>query len=247
MDKIRLLSEIPYDETIFIDADCLAYSDLNVLFSVFSDADDFSCFGNIASNPEESAGWFNWKNLPNNIQNRVEYTVGLHGGVYFMRKTEKLMSVFASAEHILSDYASYKFNGFVNPADEPVLALSMAINKCKPIPFSTYGMVCYWNTDIYLSDEPPMIKRSRKPISLLHWGTRYTKTPYYRYEVEKNEFIDRNCLQKTLFKLKYQCSVVKYKLYIISLNSIEKASKVNFLKKIWHLLKKIVYLSKNQF
>lgn len=47
MDKLLLGQNLPHEETIFIDADCLAYGDLNELFEVFSVADDFSCLGNV--------------------------------------------------------------------------------------------------------------------------------------------------------------------------------------------------------
>ena len=36
---------LPYDINIFIDADCLAFGDLNRLFEDFEEADDFSCLG----------------------------------------------------------------------------------------------------------------------------------------------------------------------------------------------------------
>lgn len=44
-DKLLLGENLPYDENVFIEADCLTYSDLNRLFDVFSSSDDFSCFG----------------------------------------------------------------------------------------------------------------------------------------------------------------------------------------------------------
>ena len=43
--KFELLIHAPYDETIFIDADCLAYADLNGYWQYFSDADDFTGCG----------------------------------------------------------------------------------------------------------------------------------------------------------------------------------------------------------
>ena len=45
LDKLRLPECIPYDETIFIDSDCLAYRDLNEFWDAFKKAHDFSAFG----------------------------------------------------------------------------------------------------------------------------------------------------------------------------------------------------------
>ena len=44
-DKFALLVRAPYDETIFIDADCLAYADLNAYWDYFAAADDFTGCG----------------------------------------------------------------------------------------------------------------------------------------------------------------------------------------------------------
>ena len=47
LDKLILGEHLPYDVNIFIDADCLAYGDLNQLFDYFEKADEFSCFGRV--------------------------------------------------------------------------------------------------------------------------------------------------------------------------------------------------------
>ena len=45
LDKLVLPRLAPYDETIFIDADCLAYRDLNDFWNYFEQAADFTAFG----------------------------------------------------------------------------------------------------------------------------------------------------------------------------------------------------------
>ena len=59
-DKLRLPEYLPFDETIFIDSDCLAYKDLNDFWEVFKDADDFSMFGTNFPVDYEY-GWFKKK------------------------------------------------------------------------------------------------------------------------------------------------------------------------------------------
>ena len=44
-DKLCLPSLVPYDQTIFIDADCLAYSDLNDMWKMFEGAPAFGVLG----------------------------------------------------------------------------------------------------------------------------------------------------------------------------------------------------------
>ena len=45
MDKLRLFECLPYDEIIFIDADCLVYGCIDDWWSRFENGPAFSCFG----------------------------------------------------------------------------------------------------------------------------------------------------------------------------------------------------------
>lgn len=78
LDKLSMLESLPYDVNIFIDADCIAYGDLNRLFDMFKDADDFSCFGRVLP-LNDKTGWFEYENL-GELKQKVSYVVGLHGG-----------------------------------------------------------------------------------------------------------------------------------------------------------------------
>lgn len=44
MDKLKVFSLCPYDECIFIDADCLVFKDISPLWEHMNDVDGFSCF-----------------------------------------------------------------------------------------------------------------------------------------------------------------------------------------------------------
>ena len=143
LDKLEMFALLPYDVNLFIDADCLAYGDLNRLFTLFQNADDFSCFGRVLP-LDDTTGWFEYKNL-GELQEKVSYVVGLHGGIYYMRKTERCRAVLETAQKLVPHYREYRFKGkFATPGDEPLVALSMALNGCKPIPHDLQGILCYW-------------------------------------------------------------------------------------------------------
>lgn len=44
-DKFSLLINSPYDETIFIEPDCLIYRNLDSFWDILAGKSDFSCFG----------------------------------------------------------------------------------------------------------------------------------------------------------------------------------------------------------
>lgn len=83
-DKFELLTHSPFDETIFIDSDCLAYANLNDFWDYFADADDFSAAGtNYALN--SNRGLFNYNEI-GAYKNRITCKPDIHGGLYFVRK-----------------------------------------------------------------------------------------------------------------------------------------------------------------
>lgn len=186
LDKLALYDYLPYDISVFIDADCLAYGDLNRIPDLFMEADDFCCFGRVLP-LEDKTGWFNYEDL-GDLQSRVSYCVGLHGGIYYIRRTEKSAAVFETAKEIANNYHKYHFKGnFATPGDEPIIALSMALHGCKPIPHDTGAICCYWEhenkMDLDISRGEAWIRARQKKTILVHWGTRFTRQLLYKKQV----------------------------------------------------------------
>lgn len=194
LDKLSLGEYFPYDVNIFIDSDCLAYGDLNQLFDYFEKADDFSCFGRVLP-LDDKTGWFEYENL-GDLQNKISYIVGLHGGIYFIRKGEICQKVLSDAKELIPDYPKFKFKGkFNTPGDEPLIALSMAINKCHPVQFQRQAICCYWEyvdcMSIDISEGKAFVEREPKGSTiLLHWGTRYTRELEYKKQLELLSIIE---------------------------------------------------------
>ena len=193
LDKLSLYDYLPYDTSVFIDADCLAYGDLNVIFDHFREADDFCCYGRVLP-LEDRTGWFNYEDL-GELQSRVSYCVGLHGGIYYIRRTPKAAEVFKTAKQIARDYEKYSFRGrFSTPGDEPILALSMALTGCKPIPFHPEGICCYWEYENQMSLDiakgSAVIRKTGQQTHLVHWGTRFTKQLLYQKQVAAMALLD---------------------------------------------------------
>lgn len=186
LDKLALYDYLPFDISVFIDADCLAYGDLNEILTYFENADDFCCFGRVLP-LDDKTGWFNYEDL-GELQPHVAYCVGLHGGIYYIRRSEVSEAVFDTAKQIIKDYEKYNFKGnFSTPGDEPVLALSMALNKCKPVPHDTRAICCYWEhenkMELNIAKGKANVLTYGKPVLLVHWGTRFTRQLLYQKQV----------------------------------------------------------------
>jgi hypothetical protein len=131
-DKLRLIDYLPFDETIFIDADCLIYEDLNPWWQRFSEAGDFCAFGVAHDSLNTGKGWFQASGMKE-YSKYISFEPMYNGGVYYIRNTETSQKVFSIAKEVAKNYQAYAFNGFSTPADEPLLALGMAVCKCRPI------------------------------------------------------------------------------------------------------------------
>lgn len=185
LDKLRLYEFSPFEECVFIDADCLAYGDLNGMFDWFAGADDVSCHGRVLPLTDKT-GWFNYEDL-GDLKDKITYCVGLHGGIYFIRKTPKAAAVFETAKLLVKDYEMFHFKGkFQTPGDEPLMALSMALHDCRPIPFVTEGICCYWEQGRVLALDIRKGKAVNRTTGqrtiLVHWGTRFTRRLRYRLQ-----------------------------------------------------------------
>ena len=188
LDKLVLPRFAPYDETIFIDADCLAYHDLNDFWSLFENAADFTAFG--SNHPTDFPyAWFK-KDDVGEFTNRIEFIPDFIGGVYFVRKSEEL-SVFANTcDQILENYYHYTFRQFEDPADEPVFALAMAIHNFKPIdrehaPICFYPHAASFSSDIskgFVNYKSIYEEDAHSWAYLVHWGSGNTPLPPYTCE-----------------------------------------------------------------
>ena len=235
LDKLEMYEYLPYDINIFIDADCLAYRDINRLFDIFENADDFSCFGRVLP-LDDKTGWFEYENLNADLQNQIDYVVGLHGGIYYMRKTPKCKKVLDDAKAFSLNYADYKFKGkFETPGDEPLVALSMTVNKCKPIPHDLSAIFCYWECEngikLSFKNNSAYIVSENIYTDIIHWGTRFTKTPIYLKQISA-----LNLLRENKPSVMLALSDFKYNIIIFYNHSL------NFAKRIYNKIKRILHI-----
>ena len=246
MDKLSLLQNCPYEENIFIDADCLVYLDINFLWDLFSNADDFSCFGSIL--PMDSKdGWFQQdaqKLYP------IHFITHLHGMLYFIRKSEAIMQMDTWCKTIISDYNAISFKAFNDVlADEPVLALAMAIMNFRPVvrkpeyycfvPFATTLSTDYFRRKVRYSNPKD---GSIDSCAIVHWGNKNTEKYQYR--------ADAHCIQSEHNNKRYNAALnyVCYRFGLIRclywlLDSIKKfAGFIHwFFERVCSKIKKTIY------
>lgn len=193
MDKLTMLKNPPFDENIFIDADCLVYKDINKYWDYFPEK-GVTCFGK-ALPLTSHEGWFDITDI-GEYKEKIDFIPQMHGGIIFFKKDELTNTIYRTALSIAKDYKRYRFKYFDNPADEPIIALSMAVNGSKPIElpeeerakaFLFYPTADSVTMDItsgklsYTNKKGDVIDN----VLLLHWQNVNTETPKYKIEILK--------------------------------------------------------------
>ena len=209
IDKLRILDLSPFDETIFIDADSLAYKDLNGLWAYFKDSPDVGLLGRTA--PKDSDyGWWKDENL-GALRDKVDYKMTCQGGVYYIRNNGKdLPAIKETCRFIAEHYMEYHFSIFETLLeDETILCLALAVHHMRPVDNWFDVFAYYPEAKCYAMNIRRGILKyiwtdgSGKPNTkafLVHFGTRYTINPkgdgiYYRevYRLKYSRRMVRNC------------------------------------------------------
>ncbi len=184
MDKLQMYRYSPYDETIFIDADSLILHDLKELWTDFATEDDVSCYG--VTLPIDGAAakraWFSYEDS-GRWKKDIHFLVGLHGGLYYFRKTERCAQIFEKAILLSREYDQYQFKDFQKPADEPVLAMAMAIHGCHPCekPPKLVFVHAYYGRIKTNRRGDLLIDGKKTDTAICHFATRNTKGFLYCY------------------------------------------------------------------
>lgn len=189
-DKMLFVWHAPYDENIYIDADSLAYRDLNLLWKRFRRAPDFCVLGRVLP-LDDPQGWF----LPEYAgpyAKDLTCQIVCQGGIYFLRHGEAFPSFLATCRDVFQHFEDYHFNLY---SDEALLSFACAVHRFYPEE-TWSGVFCYYPESEILSMD---LSRGKLRFRwrycpdnvwgmsqlLVHWGTRFTREDPYLGEAGK--------------------------------------------------------------
>ena len=238
MDKFLLLRHCPYDETIFFDADIIAYSDLNQYWEIFKGATDFSSIGKNYDLNQDGA-WYDIEGI-GEFGKEISYKVQVHMGVCYVRKSESLDKLYRDCERIIRCYDGLTIKMFSSSKDEVTMGIAMPMNNMRVVDEqpeyiaalpsvsnvkasllnNTLKYTSYWGT------------RVESGGLLIHFGTEHTREPLYKFEVECLNHLINRTTDTVIFKIRY-CIGTRW----ISLKIMSEFRKLTALGK--HVLRKI--------
>ena len=120
-DKLRLADLTPYDETIFIDADCLVVRNLSGLWDIVKDSPDFGIYGAVYD-PESKMGKVEL-DRSGRLRDRMHAPCSCQGGMRFVRKSPKLEGFTELCLSILDNYSEFQMPGHSKPSDDMISRL----------------------------------------------------------------------------------------------------------------------------
>lgn len=200
VQKLFLYDYSPFEETIFIDADCLAVGDFSFLWDLFS-TQEVSAIGECLT----TGTWAGMQVEQTCASLKIPYLIQLNGGVYFFRKGDVAAAVYRKAQDLIQRYDEIgiaRLRGQIN--EEPLISLSMAMHAQLPIDDQGKGM----RTPVGQSGvfEMDILKQYcafqkhgiRVTPAIMHFGGGYPEAFHYRREVRKMDLHLKYKLPKSL-------------------------------------------------
>ena len=185
VDKL-LLRHSPYEESIFLDADMLVLENIDDLWDVFREADDVSVFGCVLPLDSQD-GWFTYEGS-GAYRDRIRYLLSMNGGIYYFRNTPRGQKIIADALKVIGDYNTIDFKYFDTPQDEPLMAMAMVINDCRPCEKSYPMLILPACEEKITADYMGNVYegKQKSDARLIHFSSPRTKLFLYNYLNEMN-------------------------------------------------------------
>ncbi|MEJ8801769.1 hypothetical protein [Pontibacter sp. H249] len=191
IQKLYIYDYSPFDETIFIDVDCLVVREFNFLWTLFQN-EDVSVIGRKV---------FSGKIWGSTIENfkaklNIEYLLSFNGGVYYFKKNKIAEQVFNKAKTLVTSYDELgidRHRGGIN--EEPLMSLAMGIFRMNSIDDERLGMYTpvnlkgTINIDV-LKGKCEFVKGDTLVSpAIMHFGGGYPEAFHYRRESRKIDLV----------------------------------------------------------
>jgi hypothetical protein len=187
LQKLYIRDYTPFEETLFIDVDCLCVRSINFLWEPFAKC-DVSVIGRKIFEGEQFG--FSLSDIKERLG--LKYVISFNGGVYYFKKNQTAKTIFDTSKDIVKNYQNYnlvKVRGEI--ADEPLMSLAMGLHDQEPINdhgkgmYTPVGQSGQFKMDV-LKGYCEFVKTGRGVSpAIMHFGFGHTRAFHYRREAMK--------------------------------------------------------------
>lgn len=135
LDKLRVYDYSPFEETMFLDSDCLIVKD-----DMDRHWDNFKSYDfNLAGNKMTQGRWYNFDIAKVLQEMQIPYVVKMNSGMFYFKKNNKAEEFFALTNHLVANQSnligcSHRVEQQI--ADEPFLGAAMGALSIDPVGYS---------------------------------------------------------------------------------------------------------------
>jgi len=184
--KLHIDLYSPFEETLFIDADCLVFKSMEAMISLCR-KQSFVVFGGQINSGE----WY--MDVAATCERFGLPSIPLfNGGTYYFNNKELAAAVYGNARRLMKEYKDIgfgEFRGSIN--EEPLIAVSMALNNVEAVDDKGIGMrtpigiIGALTVDIL--NEVCSFNKEGDVVSpaILHFSGSYSDAFHYRREAAK--------------------------------------------------------------
>ena len=148
-DKFRVFVDSPYEETVFIESDCLVYRNLDEMFELLAGGDDYTAFG---VNDDNIKVWFSKpEQLRGTFGDMFTSIPVFNPGYLFIRKSPLTEKIYADTAFVAGWLAENrpddgKISLFTNGMlrDDVVFSMVMKRNGCRCVAHPSVGKCIYY-------------------------------------------------------------------------------------------------------
>ena len=163
--KLYLDHYSPFDETIFIDSDCLVYKDLNQIWDYFYGLRDFGIKG--YGYLEADDGHYSIEDLSMCLgELKLSRMASFNSGVIYFNRNQQSLDVFSSAREVYEQRRKLTLKEFKNAPvnDEPIFALAMETNAIEILPWEKAVVMGTYSGDVKNKNDINVLKRRARYI-----------------------------------------------------------------------------------
>lgn len=146
--KLHVDRYSPYEQTLFVDSDCLAFADPEQLWDMYADSQGFGVKGWAYLHPGDPH--YAVADVGRMLQAcGVERIGAFNSGLFYFDRSARAGDVFKRARELAQRAASLGLTTFKNSpcADEPVFALALEMNRIAMLPWDDGKAMCTATAD----------------------------------------------------------------------------------------------------
>jgi hypothetical protein len=146
--KLHVDRYTPYDETLFVDSDCLAFADPELLWELYKESKGFGVKGWTYAGAGDTH--YAVENMERLLTACAIDRLGVfNSGLFYFDRSPEAQRVFTTARKLAGKARELGLNAFKDApcADEPVFALALAITSVPMLPWDGGVAMCTATAD----------------------------------------------------------------------------------------------------